>query len=522
MSSSAIIAIIIFALAMVATVAIGVYSGRGREKSMDEWSVSSRGLGFIFVLLLMAGESYTSFSFLGAAGWSYKYGVPILYLIGYLSVGLIIAYVLAPTLWTYAARHKLVGLTDIIEYRFKSRPLAIFVAIAATIFMLPYIQLQIQGMGTVVNAMSYGAIDLKVAAIISFIVAELFILVSGLRGSAWVSVLKDGLTVAAIAFLAIYVPLHYFDGVGELVGRMIQEKPQWLTFPGAGGGEYGAAWFISTILLNTFTTAIFPTTLAGYISADSANSLRRNSIILPWYQVLLLVPVMIGMAALFVVPALANGDLALFSVVIDSLPAPLVAIIGVAGALSAIVPMSVFMLAIGTMWGRTVLGGGLTRAHAPADSAAAAQDPAGARQRKLSQVVCLIAGLVALAGSLFMPNALVSLSVLSYEGMAQLVPAALLGLFWPRMSKHAAAAGIVVGGIAMLTLYFTGNDPLWGVNGGVWALALNFLVVVVLSLVSPDPRWRKTWRSEARATARAAASARPAQVVESSRTDAQG
>lgn len=86
MSGSAAVATTIFGLAMVATLAIGVLSARGRDKGMAEWSVSSRGLGVLFIWLLMAGEAYTSFSFLGTAGWSYSYGVPILYLVAYLTV----------------------------------------------------------------------------------------------------------------------------------------------------------------------------------------------------------------------------------------------------------------------------------------------------------------------------------------------------------------------------------------------------------------------------------------------------
>ena len=93
MSGSAVIATTIFGLAMVATILVGLLSGRGRDKSLTEWSVSSRGLGGLFVWLLMAGETYTSFSFLGTAGWSYSYGAPILYLVGYLTVGLAVAYV---------------------------------------------------------------------------------------------------------------------------------------------------------------------------------------------------------------------------------------------------------------------------------------------------------------------------------------------------------------------------------------------------------------------------------------------
>lgn len=45
MSGSAAVATTIFGLAMVATLAIGVLSARGRDKGMAEWSLSSRVSG---------------------------------------------------------------------------------------------------------------------------------------------------------------------------------------------------------------------------------------------------------------------------------------------------------------------------------------------------------------------------------------------------------------------------------------------------------------------------------------------
>jgi SSS family solute:Na+ symporter len=491
-SGSAITATTIFGVAMLATIAVGLLSARGRDKGLAEWSVSGRGLGIVFIWLLMAGETYTSFSFLGTAGWSYEFGVPILYLVAYLTVGFAVAYVVSPLLWTYAARHNLVSIADMAEHRFKSRPVGILVAVIATIFLIPYIQVQLQGMGAVVNAMSYGAVDLGVAAVVSFVVAELFILVSGLRGSAWVSVFKDVLVIAAVVFLAVYIPLHYFGGLGHLMHRLIAEKPQWLTFPGHPTPEvpgYGAAWFVGTMILNGVTITIFPTTVAGYLSARNPTALRRNAMLLPWYQLLLFIPMMIGAAALFVAPGLGDkSDLALFTLVTDSLPAPVVAVIGVAGALSAIVPMSVFMLAIGTLWGKTVLGGGNgadPRSRVAPD--AVLERGRDLRNKRLSQLVCLIAGLIALAGSLLKPEALVNLSVLSYEGLAQLVPTVLVALFWRRMSKAGAVSGMLVGSVVMVALAMTGNDPLWGINGGLIALVPNVVVTVAVSLArSPD------------------------------------
>ncbi|WP_279580409.1 sodium:solute symporter family protein [Fodinicola feengrottensis] len=273
-------AVAIFAVAMIATIALGLYSARGRGKGLDEWSVSSRGLGTVFVWLLLAGESYTSYSFLGAAGWSYKYGAPIFYLVAYLGVGYTVAYLVGPLLWTYGRKHGLISIADIAEHRFSSRTVGVIVAVAATVFLLPYIQLQIQGLGVVVSTISGGDVSLQIAYVVAFLVAEGFVLVSGLRGSAWVSVLKDALVIAVVVFMAIYLPVHFLGGYGELLSRLVTEKPEWLTLPGHQSPGLGVGWFVSTVVLNGVTFAIFPNAVSGYLGAKSANNLRRSAMLL--------------------------------------------------------------------------------------------------------------------------------------------------------------------------------------------------------------------------------------------------
>ncbi|MEU1627301.1 sodium:solute symporter family protein [Streptomyces sp. NPDC020096] len=477
---NAAVATSVFGVFMVLTVALGLLAvrGRGSGGGLADWSVGGRSLGTFFIWLLMAGESYTSFSYLGAAGWGYNFGAPVLYVIAYLSCGYAVGYIVGPMLWSYARKHGLVSITDLVAHRFASPWLGAAVAVLATVCLLPYIQLQITGMGVVVTTISHGAISLNWAYLIAFVVTTGFVVVSGLRGSAWVSVLKDVLVIGTLGFLAVYVPIHYFGGYGELLGRLVEHKSQWLTFPGHASGGLGQTWFITTTVLNSLTIVIFPTTVAGYLGARDAEVLRRNAIWLPCYQVLLFVPVLLGMAALFVVPGLtgAGSNLALFKLVVDSLPGWLVDLVGVAAALSSIVPMAVFMLVIGTMWGRSVLGAVPRLAN---------------RQKLWSQVVVVLAGVLALLMTYEAPNTLVRLSLISYEGMAQLVPMVLLGLLWRRLTLVGAVSGLAAGFTVACLLVFSDHDPLWGVNAGLLALGVNVLVTLAVTYLGPrsaDPR----------------------------------
>src|SRR3954449_7915868 len=454
MSSDAKVAIAIFAVAMLGTLALGIAAVRGRDADLSEWSVGGRTFGVVLTWVLLAGECYTSFSYLGAAGWAYGYGAPILYLVGYMATGYATVYLFAPMVWGYAKRHNLISVSQILAHRFKSKRFGAFVAIVATLALLPYIQLQIQGMGLVVSAMSYGEIGLEAAFVIGFVVSVGFVLISGLRGSAWVSVLKDGLVILTIAFLAVYLPLKLFGGYGDLFGRLRAERREWLTLPGHDSPGLGVLWFASTCVLNGVTFTVFPSFVAGYLGSKSPNTIRRNAIFLPLYSVLLLVPVMLGLAASLVVPKLDTNDLALLTMVTQELPGWVVGIVGVAGALSAIVPMAVFMLCIGTLWGKRV---------------------------NQARAVVLAAGLVALAGALLVPNALVRLSVLSYEGVAQLVPALIGGLLWRRMTVRGALAGLLVGEAIVVPLAIGGHDPFLGINAGLLGLVANVIVNVLVS-----------------------------------------
>ncbi|MEU2674451.1 sodium:solute symporter family protein [Streptomyces sp. NPDC007164] len=478
---NATVATSVFAVFMVATVALGLLATRGRRKGngegggLAEWSVGGRSLGTVFIWVLMAGEGYTSFSYLGAAGWGYNYGAPVLYVVAYMSCGYAIGYVVGPMLWAYARKHGLVGITDMVAHRFGRPWLGVLVAVLATVFLLPYIQLQITGMGVVVSTISYGAISLNWAYFIAFAVTTGFVVVSGLRGSAWVSVLKDVLVIATLGFLAVYVPMHYFDGYGPFLDRIVTEKSEWLTFPGHGDSGLGQAWFITTSFLNSLTVVIFPTTVAGYLGAKNADVLRRNAMLLPAYNVLLFVPMLLGMAALFVVPGLvgAESNLALFKLVVDSLPAWTVGVVGVAAALSSIVPMAVFMLVIGTMWGRSVL---------------SLVPRLERRQKGAAQIVVVAAGSLALLLTYTAPNTLVRLSLISYEGMAQLLPMVLLGLMWRRLTLLGAMSGLAVGVGVVCGFVFTENDPVWGVNAGIVALGANLVVALAVTYAGPRER----------------------------------
>src|SRR3954452_8114796 len=54
---------------IVAIGSLAGFTGSRQKMDLEQWAVAGRGLGVVFVWLLMAGEIYTTFTFLGASGW---------------------------------------------------------------------------------------------------------------------------------------------------------------------------------------------------------------------------------------------------------------------------------------------------------------------------------------------------------------------------------------------------------------------------------------------------------------------
>src|SRR5512146_2100660 len=106
MSASAVVLLIILAIVGIGSF-IGFRAGARQKMDLEQWTVAGRGFGVVFVWLLMAGEAYTTFSFLGASGWAYSRGGPALYILAYLALGYVASYYFLPQMWEFAQEDRL-------------------------------------------------------------------------------------------------------------------------------------------------------------------------------------------------------------------------------------------------------------------------------------------------------------------------------------------------------------------------------------------------------------------------------
>ena len=451
---------------------VGFYAGARYKMDLEQWTVGGRGFGLILVWLLMAGEIYTTFTFLGGSGWAYSKGAPVLYILGYQPLMYVIYFFFAAQLWEIGHKHRMQTQPDFFRIRYGSKYLEAFVALAGVAFIIPYLQIQLTGLGVIVEVASYGAVHRVPAMLISFTIVAAFVFTSGVRGVAWVSVIKDILLLFTALFIGFAIPYHYFGGIGKMFTTLAQANPQHLVMPGSTP-DLGHSWFITTVLMVACSFYMWPHYFCAAFTAKSGDVLRRNAVVMPLYSATVPLMFFVGFTAVLVLPGLANENLSLLTLVRKTFPAWFLGIVGGAGALTAMVPAAIQVLTAATLFiknfCRPILAPSLSDFHVA----------------RLARVMVLFFTALTLYFAIYRPASLVSLLLIGYAGVSQFFPGVIFGLFSKRVNAAGVFAGLVAGVAIASFLMMTNRDPFKGLNAGFIALCCNFAIVTTATLLRP-------------------------------------
>jgi solute:Na+ symporter, SSS family len=464
-------ALTIAAIIVFGTIAFALLGVRRIEMSPEQYIVGGRSFGTIFLWVLQAGEIYTTFAFLGIAGFAYSQGAPALYVMAYGTVAYIVGYFVAPAIWHVGKEHHLLTGADFFETRYNSRALGVGVALLSFAMIVPYVAIQLSGLQILLRIAGYGAFNATAAVSAGFLVMALFVFTAGLRGSAWASVVKDVLVLAAVLFAGIAIPMHFFGSPRGLFERLVPTHPQMLVLPSVTA-PHGTLWYVSTVLLSALGFYVGPQVISSVYSARSGDALRRNAVFLPFYQCLASLMIFAGLSASLIAPGLTGPavDQSFLLVVQRFFPPWILGFVTGAGALAALVPASVLLLAGASVITKNVAGD----AFGIATSDAA--------RTGLTRALVIIVAVLALGIWMMAQKTVVELLLLYYNGVTQFFPGVVAAFVWRRATAWAVGAGIVAGIAVALALVAMNVTP-FGINAGFLGLLVNVVVLVSLSLV---------------------------------------
>jgi SSS family solute:Na+ symporter len=466
--------VIIFATIAISS-GVGIFAGRRLKMNLENWTVAGRRFGLILIWLLMAGEIYTTFTFLGASGWAFSKGAPAFYILIYGTLAYTLSFFILPALWRVGKRYGLHTQPDYFIKRYNSRSLGVFVALIGVFSIIPYLQLQLAGLGFIVEVASNGAVSSNTAILLAFVLTCAFVYTSGLRGAAWVAIIKDVMMLAAVGVVGIGVPIIYFGSPGKMFEALMAKMPEHLVFPGSTP-NMDVGWVMSTALLTGLGFYMWPHVFGSAFSAKSDKVIKRNAIIMPFYQIPIVLIFFVGFTAFLIIPELKNGDMAFLELVNRTYPPWFMGFVGAAGAVTAMVPSAILVLFASTLLAKNVYQAGF-RPQAKEETVL-----------RLSRFMVLVITTFALFFAILFPNELVNLLILGYDGVCQFFPGVVCGLFWKRVTKTGVYTGLIIGITIVAFLILTGRDPFLGMNAGFVGLLVNGFFTVAVSLNTKPKR----------------------------------
>ncbi|TCP23753.1 SSS family solute:Na+ symporter [Scopulibacillus darangshiensis] len=475
-----IVSLLIIGLFLLLTLWLGISARKGKDMDLEQWAVGGRGFGTIFVFVLLAGETYTTFTFLGGSGAAYGTGGPALFILVYGSLANIIGYWVLPRIWKYAKEKQLVSQPDYFVSKYNSKGLGLLVTVVSVAALIPYLVMQFKGLGIIVSEASYGAISPTVSVWVSMVTLVIYVMISGIHSSARTAVIKDIMILGIVLFLGIYLPIHYYGGFQDMFQGIESAKPGFLMLDSEGNSP---SWFISTVVLLSLGFYMYPHTFSSLYSSKSAHALRKNVSIMPLYALVIVFVFFVGFAAILQVPGLKgeNVDLALFRLSLQTFDPWVIGLIGAAGLLTALVPGSMMLMATSTLIAKNIY---KVFAHSADDQ----------KVSKVARSLVPFVGLAAVWFTLYGTSTIASLIIVGSSLITQLTPSVLLALpKRPILTAQGSFSGIVTGVIIVSYLTLTGTtigslfpslpQVVKDINIGLIALIINVIVSLSVSFI---------------------------------------
>src|SRR5919202_2999729 len=456
-------ATVVFGAIIALSLFVAFMASRGRDVlQIEEYLVGGRSFSGVLLFFLAVGEIYSIGTMVGLPGGIYAEGAGYgIWFLGYILLAYPVGYFLGPLMWRAGKRYGAMTVPDVFKGHYGSRLLEVVAVLSAIVFLVPWGQLQFTGLQVALRGLGF-SISPTTAVVIAALIAFAYVVASGVRAPANVSILKDILLFAAIVIAGV-AAVSAAGSVSSVFEDAQELKPSSLSIEGQA-----LTFTLTTIIFQAEGFYVTPLMVPFLFTGRSESTVRRTLIPMPLYMLMYPFLVIAAYYAVSTAPELEQPNSAFFVAAVEVLPLWLLGLAAGAAALSGLLILAGLSLVVGAM---------LTRNLAP--------NLPGAAQRRLVQIVVAIYLIVSAGLTILAPTLMLALISTAYYGFTQFLPA-FVGVFLVRQfSALGIAAGLVSGDVAVLVLYASGVSTA-GINIGLIALLLNFGVTFVVSLVAKN------------------------------------
>lgn len=467
-----------FILYLILMLAIGV-AAYLRTKNSADYFLGGRSLGPWPAALSAGASDMSGWLLLGLPGYAYAAGIEAFWLAGGLLLGTWANWLVnAKRLRTYSITTDSLTLPEFLSRRFndKSKLIQTISAFFILLFFLFYTSSGLVAGGKLFETV-FG-LDYSTAVIIGTICVVSYTLFGGFLAVSWTDLVQGLLMAAAL----MIVPIAAINGgLGQLSQDLSAINPELLTLWHDVKGEPLTG--VAIISLMAWGLGYFgqPHILARFKASRSNKDLttaRRIAVI--WTGLSMAGALLVGLVGLVYVTNTGSLELAdgekIFMLLVNAIFHPVIAGVLLAAILAAIMSTADSQL--------------LVSSSALAEDfykQVIKQDATSEEIVRVGRFAVILISIVALVLAMTPDSSVLGLVSYAWAGFgAAFGPAVVLSLYWSRMNRNGALAGIIVGGVTIVV---------WKQLSGGWfdvyeivpGIILSTIAILVVSLATAEP-----------------------------------
>lgn len=469
------------------------FSKKAREQKVnqnfEDYYTAGKSMPAIIVGLLTIVTFYSGTTFTGRVGFCYNYGfVSVTSIVSCSMVG-IIMYFLSEKVWPISKKYHLSTLSDLMELRYQTKFIKLLIACTILSFNIIWLVTEIKTLGMIVNVASNDAITIELGSIIAFSVIMLYVITGGVRSVAAVDSFSAVLMLGGSIITVFYLAFHYYDGnILNIFAEVQKTMPEKIVFD--VDGIYSAPYWISSVIMSGICMMVYPSNYMSICLAKDVKSVKKSALMASLSGIWLVVFVIFAYAALGVSTngfAISNPEEALLMMINHSgnafimglvttfiLAATLGTVDSTLISLSGIISNDVFTN-IKKIRAKEKCIGSYNE-----DELKKSNSENGLKEVKLTRIIIFVLGMAGMILSQFQFPLMVLMVNYATNGLVQIVPLVIGGLYWKKATAEGASSALISGVLSYLLMEALKVD-IGGYFLSFPALAINIVVFIVVS-----------------------------------------
>lgn len=201
---------------------------------INEFFLASKSLSPLVLTCTYVASLFSTFSILGLPILMYAHGISGLFFIFITDlIGLTILVYVGKRLYRYAQGEKIFSPIEAISKAYNSRVLGTVLAGIFVIALLPYIALQLVGIGAFMESYSEGRINYLTGVGSMMAIVLIYLFLGGMRAVAYTDFVQLFAMLIGLLFGAVYLCNHYDINLATMFGDLKSSSPLHFMPPGA-------------------------------------------------------------------------------------------------------------------------------------------------------------------------------------------------------------------------------------------------------------------------------------------------